>query len=271
VTTAAALTDPGALATLVPIPAIGPAWLDPQRLLAAFGSYALIGIVAVIIAETGLLVGFFLPGDSLLFTAGLLTSQGIIHQSIWVVAPVTAIGAFAGDQLGYWIGRRTGPRLFDRPDSRLFRSSFVTKTAEFFDEYGARAIILGRFVPIVRTFLPVTAGISRMPYRRFVSTDAIGALIWGSGVTVAGYFLGQIAFIRTNVEVLLIVMVLVSVTPPAIELLRHRRRARSLADAAPERAEPGRPAGSAAPGEPAESGTPREPAEAAYSPSSSAP
>lgn len=233
-TTAAALahlpaTLAGPASILTPIPALGPAWLDPQQLLSAFGSYALIGIVAVIVAETGLLVGFFLPGDSLLFTAGLLASQGIIHQPIWVVAAVTALGAFAGDQLGYWIGRRTGPRIFDRPDSRLFRGSFVVKTQEFFAQYGARAIILGRFIPIVRTFLPVSAGISRMPYRRFVGFDAVGALVWGAGVTVAGYFLGQVTFIRTNIEVLLIVMVLVSVTPPAIELLRVRRRNRLAA------------------------------------------
>ena len=223
----------GLVAAITPMPAIGPSWLDPQALLEGFGSWALLGIVAVIVAETGLLVGFFLPGDSLLFTAGLLTSQGVIHQPIWVVVPVTAVAAFAGDQLGYLIGRRAGPRLFDRPDSRLFKRSFVDKTHEFFDQHGARAIVLGRFIPIVRTFMPVTAGISRMPYRKFVGIDAIGALIWGAGVTTLGYFLGQISFIRNNIEVLLIVMVLVSITPPGIELLRHRAKSRRAAATPP--------------------------------------
>ncbi len=233
----------GLAAAITSVPAIVPSWLDPQSLLEGFGSWALLGIVAVIIAETGLLVGFFLPGDSLLFTAGLLTGQGVVHQPIWVVVPVTALAAFAGDQLGYLIGYRAGPRLFDRPDSRLFKRSFVDKTHEFFDRYGSRAIVLGRFIPIVRTFLPVTAGISRMPYRRFVAIDAIGALVWGAGVTTLGFFLGQISFIRTNIEVLLIVMVLVSITPPGIELLRHRATSRrasvdSLATGAGTETEP---------------------------------
>lgn len=220
------MTNPAALLAVTPIPALGPSWLNPGKMLEAFGSYALIGIVLVIIAETGLLVGFFLPGDSLLFTAGLLTSDGIIHQPIWVVASVTALAAFIGDQIGYLIGYRAGPRLFDRPDSRLFKRGFVEKTHAFFEHYGARAIILARFVPIVRTFMPVTAGISRMPYRRFAPVDAIGALIWGSGVTVAGYFLGQVEFLRNNIELLLLAIVVVSVLPPGVEIVRHWVRSR---------------------------------------------
>ena len=212
------------IAGLVPIPAIGPAWLNPQQMLESFGTWALLGICLVIIAETGLLVGFFLPGDSLLFTAGLLVSQNYIHQPIWVVAPVTALAALSGDQLGYLIGRRFGPRLFDRPDSRLFRRSFVDKTEQFYRQYGGQAVVLGRFIPIVRTFMPVTAGISRMHYGRFLRNDVVGAVAWGAGVTVLGFFLGQIAFIRDNVEVLLAVIVLISVTPPAIEVIRHRRK-----------------------------------------------
>lgn len=228
-TTVAALVRSGSA-----IPALGPAWLDPEKLLEAFGSWALVGICLVIVAETGLLVGFFLPGDSLLFTAGLLTSDGYIHQPIWVVAPVIAVAALAGDQLGYWIGRRAGPRLFDRPDSRLFRRSFVDKTEAFFDSYGGRAVVLGRFIPIVRTFMPVTAGISRMDYGKFLRNDIVGALLWGSGVTVAGFFLGQVAFIRDHVEVLLIVIVLVSVLPPAVEVVRHRLKSRREPVPAPD-------------------------------------
>ncbi len=220
------MTNPAALLAATPIPAIGPSWLNPETMLEGFGSYALIGIALVIIAETGLLVGFFLPGDSLLFTAGLLTSDGIIRQPIWVVASVTAVAAFAGDQLGYWIGHRAGPALFDRPDSRLFRRDFVDKTHAFFEHYGARAIILARFVPVVRTFMPVTAGISRMDYRRFVAVDAIGALVWGSGVTVAGYFLGQVSFLRDHIELLLLTIVIVSVLPPGIEIVRHWLKSR---------------------------------------------
>ena len=231
------MSFPAALLAATPIPALGPSWLNPQQLLEGFGSYALVGIALVIIAETGLLVGFFLPGDSLLFTAGLLTSDGIIHQPIWMVASVTALAAFAGDQLGYWIGYRAGPRLFDRPDSRLFRRGFVDRTHAFFEQYGARAIILARFVPIIRTFMPVTAGISRMNYSRFVAVDAIGALVWGSGVTVAGYFLGQVSFLRDHIELLLLAIVLVSVLPPGVEIVRHWVRSRRAPGDSGRRAE----------------------------------
>jgi membrane-associated protein len=202
--------------------ALGPSFLDPQWLISTFG---LIGILAIVFAESGLLIGFFLPGDSLLFTTGLLVADGTyLHQPLWLMCLLVSIAAVAGDQFGYYIGRRFGPSLFRRPDSRLFKRQNLTKAQAFFETYGARSIVLARFVPIVRTFTPIVAGASRMHYRTFVIYNVIGATLWGCGVTILGYFLGQVAFVRSNIEVILIGIVIVSVAPIAIELLRSRRR-----------------------------------------------
>jgi membrane-associated protein len=195
--------------------ALGPSFLDPQWLISTFG---LIGILAIVFAESGLLIGFFLPGDSLLFTTGLLVADGTyLHQPLWLMCLLVSIAAVAGDQFGYYFGRRFGPSLFRRPDSRLFKQQNLAK-------YGARSIVLARFVPIVRTFTPIVAGASRMHYRTFVTYNVVGATLWGCGVTILGYFLGQVAFVRSNIEVILIGIVVVSVIPIAIELLRSRRR-----------------------------------------------
>ncbi|HSR22039.1 MAG TPA: VTT domain-containing protein [Candidatus Eisenbacteria bacterium] len=206
--------------------ALGPAWLDSQHLISTFGLW---GIAAIIFAECGLLVGFFLPGDSLLFTAGLLVAEGsrFLDYPLWLVCVVFSVAAVAGNQVGYAIGRRYGPKIFDRPDSRLFRQEYVDKTYGFFDKYGGRAIVLARFVPIVRTFITVTAGVGRMNYRHYTTYTLIGGALWGTGVTVLGYFLGQVDFVRANIEKILILIVLVSVVPIAIELLRAHRRNRS--------------------------------------------
>jgi len=203
----------------IPI-ALGPDWLDPEVLLETFGMVALLGAVFV---ESGLLVGFFLPGDSLLFTAGLLSSTGVLPP-IWVLLLTVPIAAIAGDQVGYLIGYRAGPAIFKRPDSRFFRREYVDRAYDFFDRYGGRTIILARFVPIVRTFAPVAAGVGKMPYRTFLTYNVIGGLLWGVGVTALGYFLGQIELIRANIELVLIAIVGVSVTPMAVELFRGRRR-----------------------------------------------
>ncbi|MFI5911701.1 DedA family protein [Dactylosporangium sp. NPDC051541] len=201
--------------------------LNPEYLISTFG---LIGILAIVFAESGLLIGFFLPGDSLLFTTGLLVASGTyLHQPLWLVCPLVSIAAIAGDQVGYLFGRRVGPALFRRPDARLFKQSNLTKAQEFFDRYGPRSIVLARFVPIVRTFTPIVAGASHMRYRTFVLYNIIGGALWSCGVTVLGYFLGRIAFVRDNIEFILIGIVVVSVVPIAIELLRARARARSRA------------------------------------------
>ncbi|MBL7260233.1 DedA family protein [Paractinoplanes lichenicola] len=205
--------------------ALGPSFLEPEWLISTFG---LIGILAIVFAESGLLIGFFLPGDSLLFTAGLLVADGTyLHQPLWLVCLLVSIAAVAGDQFGYAFGRRFGPSLFRRPDSRLFKQQNLTRAQEFFAKYGARSIVLARFVPIVRTFTPIVAGASHMHYRTFLVYNLIGGTVWGCGVTILGYFLGQIAFVKSNIEFILIGIVVLSVIPIGIELLRARRRARS--------------------------------------------
>ena len=200
-------------------------FLDPEWLISTFG---LVGILAVVFAESGLLIGFFLPGDSLLFTAGLLVAGGTyLHQPLWLMCVLVAVAAVAGDQCGYLFGRRFGPALFRRPDSRLFKQENLTRAREFFAKYGARSIVLARFVPVVRTFTPIVAGASHMRYRTFLTYNVIGGGLWGSGVTTLGYFLGQVAFVKSNIELILIGIVVLSVIPIGVELLRGRRRSRT--------------------------------------------
>jgi membrane-associated protein len=201
-----------------------PSFLDPQHLISTFG---LIGILAIVFAESGLLIGFFLPGDSLLFTTGLLVAGGTyLHQPLWLMCLLVSVAAVLGDQFGYLFGRRLGPALFRRPDSKVFKQENLTRARSFFDRYGARSIVLARFVPIVRTFTPIVAGASRMHYRTFLIYNVIGGSLWACGVTILGYFLGQVAFVRSNIELILIGIVAVSVVPVAVELLRARHRSR---------------------------------------------
>jgi membrane-associated protein len=196
-------------------------FLNPEWLVSTFG---LIGILTMVFAESGLLIGFFLPGDSLLFTTGLLIAGGkYLHSPLWLVCLLIAVAAIAGDQAGYAFGKRVGPTLFRRPDSRLFKQENLQRAQAFFDTYGARSIVLARFVPIVRTFTPIVAGAGRMHYRTFATFNAIGGLAWGTGVTVLGYFLGQVTFVKSNIELILIGIVVLSVLPIAVELLRARR------------------------------------------------
>jgi membrane protein DedA with SNARE-associated domain len=201
---------------------LGTQWLDPQYLLDKFGDYALWGAAAVIFAECGLLVGFFLPGDSLLFTVGLLVSQGKVSYGLWICCVVLFVAALVGNASGYAIGTKVGPSIFQRDDSRLFKKKYVDKTHEFFEKYGNRAIVLARFVPIVRTFITVMAGVGTMGFRRFMLYSAIGGAIWASGVTVLGYYLGQVDFIRAHLELMLLAIVFISVIPIVLEYLRHR-------------------------------------------------
>lgn len=210
------------LTSMLPV-ALGPSWLDPNNLINTFGT---IGLLLAVFVESGLMVGFFLPGDSLLFTAGLLSSQGHLAP-IWVLCILIPIAAIGGDQTGYWIGRKFGPPLFNRPDSRLFKREYVDQTAAFFEKHGPRAIILARFVPIVRAFVPVMAGTSKMHYRTFLIYDIIGGILWGAGVTLLGYFLGQIDFVEKNVEKIILLIVFVSVVPVLIEFVRAKRVANS--------------------------------------------
>lgn len=210
--------------------ALGPEWLSPDALVGA----GLAVLLLVVFVESGLLIGFFLPGDSLLFTAGLLiATQDVLP--LWLVLVTVPLAAIAGDQLGYFIGKTVGPRLFNKPDSRLFRQEYVDKSYEFFERYGARTIVIARFVPIVRTFAPVVAGVSRMRYRTFVTYNIIGGVLWGAGVVLLGYFLGQIQFVADNIEPIILLIIALSVLPIVIEVLRARRQQRTGPPPAAER------------------------------------
>ena len=208
-----------------------PAFLDPQYLLNTFG---LIGVLAIIFAETGLLVGFFLPGDSLLFTAGLISAGGIAGVTLaplWLLLVLIPLAAIAGNLVGYWIGYRAGPAVFNRPDSRLFKAEYVEQAHSYFERYGARTVILARFVPVLRTFATVMAGASRMDFKLYALYSVIGGVAWGAGMTALGHWLGQVAVIRDHIELFTILIVVVSLVPVAIELLRARRRGQTGTDA----------------------------------------
>src|SRR3954452_22893646 len=176
--------------------------LDPTHLISTFG---LIGIMVVLFAECGLLVGFFLPGDSLLFTAGLLAAGGLIAP-LWVLLVALPAAAIAGNLAGYWIGRTAGPAVFTKPNSRLFKAEYVDRSQRFFDRNGARTILLARFVPIVRTFATVMAGASRMDVRRYAVYSVIGGVAWAGGLTLMGHRLGEGGGGRGPVQVVLLVV-----------------------------------------------------------------
>jgi membrane-associated protein len=203
--------------------ALGPEWLQPDAIISWLGPWALIGLALIIFAECGLLLGFFLPGDSLLFTAGLFVAQGAIQTPLWLVCVVLVVAAVVGNITGYWVGRAAGPAIFDRPKSRLFKPEHVVKTQGFFDKYGNRAIVMARFVPIVRTFITVMAGVGRMETRRYFTYSLIGGVAWAAGVTLLGFWLGQFAFVRANIELMLILIVFLSVLPIIVEVVRARR------------------------------------------------
>ncbi|MEW2268249.1 VTT domain-containing protein, partial [Streptomyces sp. NPDC047868] len=177
--------------------ALGPSWLDPDYLLDSFGIW---GLLLIVFAESGLLIGFFLPGDSLLFTAGLLITSNQLDFPLWAAIVLICIAAIVGDQVGYMFGKKVGPSLFTRPDSRLFKQENVVKAHEFFEKYGPKSLVLARFVPIVRTFTPIIAGVSGMKYRSFLIFNVVGGILWGAGVTLLGSWLGQIDFVKKNIE-----------------------------------------------------------------------
>ena len=210
---APALNLPTAL-PLVHAPMLGPEWLDAANLITTivkwFGPWAILGVMLVIFAETGLLIGFFLPGDSLLFTLGMFVGTGAIGVHIWVAAPLVWLAAVAGNQTGYLIGRKAGPAVFNKPDSRLFKQEYVERTSEFFERHG---VTLAQFVPIVRTFTPVIAGVGKMRYRHFITFNILGATFWAFGITWLGYFLGSFEWIRENIDTMILVIVFISVAP----------------------------------------------------------
>jgi membrane-associated protein len=217
------------------------ALLDPKFIAGA----GYVAITLIIFAECGLLIGFFLPGDSLLFTAGFLASapssvDEALHLPLGWLLIGCFIAAVTGDQVGYIFGRRVGPALFRRPNSRFFKQENVDKAHDFFEKYGAKTIVLARFVPIVRTFAPIVAGVSQMRYRTFVTFNVVGGLLWAIGVTLLGFFLGQIDFVEENLEIAILTIVAISVVPIALELWKARREKRSAAvDVAHDLLDPG--------------------------------
>jgi len=217
--------------------------LDPKLLIEKGGLWLL---VLIVFAESGLLIGFFLPGDSLLFIAGFLTSPAAkdlpafasvaesFHPNLAVMLVCLFAAAVAGDQVGYLIGRRAGPALFRREDSRLFKQQYVLKAEAFFERYGPKTVLLARFVPIVRTFAPVVAGVGRMHYRTFVLYNVVGGFVWAVGVTLLGHFLGRIALVRDHIELAILAVVAISLLPVIVEVARHRLAKRTTtAEVAP--------------------------------------
>ena len=216
-------------------------WLDPETIIAAAGPWALLVVCFIVFAETGLLVGFLLPGDTLLIISGLLSHStpaapnGVFGLSVWWVALLIGVAAFIGGEVGYYIGHKGGPAVFERKESGLFSRKNVERTNAFFEKYGGLTVILARFVPIVRTFAPVAAGVGHMPWKRYSLYNFIGAVIWGFGLTMAGYVIGFIPVVGDLVAEYIDVILLIAVGGTALVTLWHylseRRKAKRAAAA----------------------------------------
>ena len=210
--------------------ALLPGFLDPKTLL----SLGLVGLLLIIYAETGLLVGFFLPGDSLLFLAGVFAASGQEGLSIWMLVVGVPIAAFLGAQTGWWIGKKAGPRVFERPDSKLFKKSNVDRARAYLDKFGeGKAIVLARFLPIVRTFLNPVAGVLDVPIRKFTFFNAVGAVLWGAGVPLIGYGVGKAINDAGNVSIdkyilpLTVLIVVLSLIPVVLEFRKAKKQGHS--------------------------------------------
>ena len=212
-------------------------WLDPETIISAAGPWALLVVLAIIFSETGLLVGFVLPGDTLLVISGLLTHTNYVFgMNIWVVAALIAVAAFLGGEVGYFIGHKGGPAVFERKDSGLFSRANVDRTNAFFDRFGPLTVVLARFVPVVRTFAPVAAGVGHMPWKKYSLYNALGAILWGFGLTLFGYaiaFIPPIAhFVSEYIDLILIAAVAVSLAAVLWHTLWERHKVRREAAAA---------------------------------------
>jgi membrane-associated protein len=228
--------------SLLVLPAALPAalipWLDPENLIDGFGAFALLGISFIVFAETGLLVGFLLPGDTLLIISGVLTFSGVIDYPIWLVCLCISVAAFLGGEVGYLIGHKVGPRIFERRETGLFSLENVRRTNGFFERFGGLAVIIARFVPIVRTFAPVAAGVGHMNYKKYSLYNFIGAIIWGVGLTYFGYFLGYIppvaTFVQEYIDVILIAAVVITLIPTVWHYVQSSRKAKQEMAAGPD-------------------------------------
>ena len=182
----------------------------------------LTAMTLIVFAETGLMVGFFLPGDSLLVTAGVFAAQGKLN--LWLLMGVLVVAAIVGDTVGYWIGHKAGPALFRRPKSLLFNPKHLRRAHDFYEKYGGQTIILARFMPVVRTFAPVVAGMGGMEYRRFLSFNVFGGFLWVVSMTLIGYFLGHFAWVRRNIELVILIVVFLSILPGIIAFAREKMK-----------------------------------------------
>ena len=201
--------------------------LNPETLLNSAGSAALIVACIIIFAECGLFIGFFLPGDSLLFTVGLLVASGVIREPLWLVLVSLAACAIIGNVTGYFIGAGIGAKLVQRPDSRFFKRAYIDQTNDFLARHGRKAIVLARFTPIIRTFITAVAGIAEMNRRAFMVWSIIGGILWVGSMTMAGYWLGQIPFVHDNLEAMVIAIVLVSLIPVIHTYIKERKAKRA--------------------------------------------
>jgi membrane-associated protein len=210
-----------------------PAVMDPMYWLGdggLFGSMVLPGVMLIVILETGLLTPF-LPGDTLLFTAGLLAAQANTPVDIWTLAPCAALAAVIGGQIGYLIGRRLGPALFKKEDARFFKKHYLTTSHDFFERHGRKTIVIGHFIGVVRTFVPVVAGASGMRYPVFLFYDILGATAWGVGLTVVGYHLGGVSFVGAHLELIVVIIAVLSALPVTASLIRGLLSRRATANA----------------------------------------
>lgn len=198
--------------------------LDPEGLLKGFGSLALFAACLILFIECGLLVGVILPGDSLLFIVGMLIASNFITTPLAIALLLMSICAIVGNLLGYWTGAKVGPKLFNRPDSKIFKTEYVVTTQNFFEKHGSRAIVLARFVPIVRSVITGLAGVARMDYKIYATYSTIGGILWVCSMTLAGYFLGSIPVIKENIDLVAIGIVLLSLIPVAVEVIKHKRK-----------------------------------------------
>lgn len=208
---------------------LGLDFLNPVELIRLLGATAVFAIPLIIFAESGLLIGFFLPGDSLLFTAGFLVQTGVIPINIHLFVLILFVAAVTGDNVGYFFGKKVGRKVFDKPDSKIFKQKYLQKAEDFYEKHGGKTIIIARFIPVVRTFAPVVAGTAHMRHRTFFIYNVIGALIWAGGATYLGYVLGE-ALTRAGLDIdqvilpIIAVIVLASILPPIIHVLRDKQQ-----------------------------------------------
>jgi membrane-associated protein len=194
---------------------------------------AVLVIMAIIFAESGLLIGFFLPGDSILFTAGFLVQTGVLRFDIHLIVILVFIAAVAGDGVGYLFGKKVGRKIFTRPNSLLFRHENIQKAEDYYEQHGNNTIILARFIPVIRTFVPIVAGVGSMKYRSFILFNVIGAFLWAVGITYAGYYIGAgLEHIGINVDTILLpivtLIVIASILPPTIHILKDEKRRKTI-------------------------------------------